>query len=140
MKKVFLSAIGFALICRINVHAQTAPDTLGSKRAPSLYVPVEQQPENKSYNPRALKLDEVNLVSSYYWQTGDHSAIQGGIGSENVTDIANGIDLKFAWGDPNYKKNTITLGMGYDHHTAASQAWVSKTGASKTGGDRLYPS
>ncbi|HEX3384220.1 MAG TPA: DUF3570 domain-containing protein, partial [Mucilaginibacter sp.] len=35
---------------------------------------------------------------------------------------------------------SITLGMGYDHHTAASQAFVSKTGASKTGGDRLYPS
>lgn len=139
MKKVFLSVIGFSLICRLNAHAQTQTDSLGGKRAPSLYTPVELH-DSTGYNPRKLKLDEVNLVSSYYWQTGDHSAIQGGIGSEYVTDIANGIDLKFVWGDPDIKKNSITLGMGYDHHTAASQAWVSKTGASKTGGDRLYPS
>jgi hypothetical protein len=30
--------------------------------------------------------------------------------------------------------------MGFDYHTAASQAFVSKTGASKTWGTRVYPS
>ncbi|MBS1532918.1 MAG: DUF3570 domain-containing protein [Bacteroidetes bacterium] len=139
MKKIYLSVIGFALICRLNVHAQTTTDTLGGKKAPSLYTPLNEE-ERRIYDPRDLHVDEVNLVSSYYWQTGDHSAIQGGIGSENVTDFANGIDLKLAWGDPNFKKNSITIGMGYDHHTAASQAWVSKTGASRTTGDRFYPS
>ena len=126
MRKVFLSVIGFSMICRLSSHAQTHTDSLSSKPAPSLYTPVERT-DSTGYNPRALKLEEINLVSSSYWQTGDHSAVQGGIGSEQVTDIANGIDLKFVWGDPNYKKNSITLGMGYDHHTAASQAWVSST-------------
>ncbi|MFI5162156.1 MAG: DUF3570 domain-containing protein [Sphingobacteriales bacterium] len=140
MKKVYLSVIGFAFLCRLNVHAQaTSTDTLGGKKVPSLYTPVEHH-DSTSYNPRKLKIEEIDLVSSYYWQNGYHSAVQGGIGSEHVTDIANGIDLKLVWGDPNIKKNSITFGMGYDHHTAASQAWVSSTGASHTGGDRFYPS
>jgi len=140
MKKVFLSVVGFALICRLSAHAQTnTADTLGGKHAPSLYTPVEQH-DSTGYLPRKLKIEEVNLVSSYYWQTGDHSAVQGGIGSEKVTDIANGLDLKLVWGDPDVKKNSLTFGFGYDHHTAASQAWVSSTGASRKDGDRLYPS
>jgi len=139
MRKVFLSVIGFAMICRLNTSAQTRTDSLRSKPAPSLYTPVEQH-DTTSYSPRALKLDEVNLVSSYYNQNGNHSAVTGGIGSEKVTDFANGLDLKFVWGDPNYKKNTISLGMGFDYHTAASQAFVSQTGASKQGGTRVYPS
>lgn len=139
MRKVFLSVIGFAMICRLNTSAQTRTDSLGSKPVPSLYTPVEQH-DTTSYSPRALKLDEVNLVSSYYNQNGNHSAVTGGIGSERVTDFANGLDLKFVWGDPNYKKNTISLGMGFDYHTAASQAFVSQTGASKQGGTRVYPS
>lgn len=139
MRKVFLSVVGFAMICRLNVSAQTRTDSLSSKPAPSLYTPVEQH-DVTGYNPRALKLDEVDLVSSYYKQNGNHSAVTGGIGSEKVTDFANGLDLKFVWGDPNYKKNTISLGMGFDYHTAASQAFVSQTGASKQGGTRVYPS
>jgi hypothetical protein len=139
MRKVFLSVIGFSLICRLNVHAQTSTDSLRSKPAPSLYTPVEQH-DTTAYHPRALKLDEVNLVSSYYNQNGNHSPVTGGIGSEKVTDIANGLDLKFVWGDPNYKKNTLELGMGFDYHTAASQAFVSQTGASKKDGTRIYPS
>ncbi|HVS94219.1 MAG TPA: DUF3570 domain-containing protein [Mucilaginibacter sp.] len=138
MKKVFLSVIGFALICRLNVHAQTI-DSLRSKPAPSLYTPVDE-PEKRGYDPRQLHVDEVDLVSSYYSQNGDHSAVTGGIGSERVTDLSNGLNLKLVWGNPDYKKNTLDLGMGYDYHTAASQAWVSKTGASKTSGNRLYPS
>ena len=34
----------------------------------------------------------------------------------------------------------MTLGLGIDHHTSVSAAYVSKTGASKTGGTRIYPS
>jgi hypothetical protein len=93
------------------------------------------------FKSRKLKLDEVNLVSSYYTQNGDHSAIQGGIGSEKVTDFANGIELKWVGWDSKGRKNTLAAGLGIDHHTAASQAWISKTGASRhTDGLRIYPS
>ncbi|MBN8852096.1 MAG: hypothetical protein BGO55_26680 [Sphingobacteriales bacterium 50-39] len=97
--------------------------------------------DSAAFQPRKLKLDEVNLVSSYYTQNGDHSAIGGGIGTEKVTDLANGLELKWVGWDTRGRKNTLTAGMGIDHHTAASQAYISKTGASRrTDGLRLYPS
>ena len=100
--------------------------------------------DTSSYKPRALKLDEVEIVSSYYNQTADKSAVSGGqtgpMGNANVTDLANGLELRFVGWDRHQGKNTLTAGIGYDHHTAASQAWVSKTGASKKTGDQIYPS
>ena len=96
-------------------------------------------PDSSSYKPRKLRFDEVNLVSSYYVQNGDHSAIEGGIGSEHVTDLSNGVDIKFVAWDAKQRKNALTAGGGIDYHTAASQAWISKTGASRrTDGLRLY--
>ena len=121
MRKICLTVIGMYLTL-LHAFSQSAPK------------------DTSDFKPRKLKLDEINLVSSYYTQTGDHSAIQGGIGSEKVTDLANGIELKFVGYDGRQRKNTLTLGAGRDHHTAASQAWVSKTGASKAGGTRIYPS
>jgi hypothetical protein len=97
--------------------------------------------DTAAFQPKKLKLDEINLVSSYYTQTGDHSAIRGGIGPEPVTDLANGVELKWVGIDAQQRKSTLTAGMGIDYHTAASQAWISKTGASRhTDGLRLYPS
>ena len=122
MKRICLTVIGMYCML-LHAFSQVAPkDTLG-------------------YRPKRLKLDEVNLVSSYYTQDGDHSAIRGGIGSEKVTDLANGVEVKWVGWDGHQRKNSLTAGVGIDHHTAASQAWVSKTGASKkTDGLRIYPS
>ena len=136
MKKVFLSIVGFSLLCRLNVQAQNSVDTATHRVVNTPYTPVD----NSNYTSKALHIDEINLVSSYYNQNGNHSPVTGGVGTEKVTDISNGIDLKLVWGDPNYKKNTLSIGLGYDHHTSASAAYVSKTGASRQGGDRLYPS
>jgi hypothetical protein len=97
--------------------------------------------DSAAFKPRKLKLDEVNLVSSYYTQNGDHSAVRGGIGSEKVTDLANGVELKWVGWDAHQRKNTLAVGVGIDYHTAASQAYISKTGASRRkDGTRLYPS
>src|SRR5665647_133354 len=99
-----------------------------------------QDKDTTFYISKPLKIDEVNLVSSYYSQNGDHSAITGGIGTEKVTDLSNGLDVTWiGWDDMN-RKHTLTAGLGFDHHTSASSAYVSKTGASKTGGSRVYPS
>lgn len=96
--------------------------------------------DTSTYKSRKLHIDEVNLVSSYYTQNGDHSAIRGGIGDEHVTDLANGIEVKWIGTDGRQRKNSLTTGLGVDYHTAASQAWISKTGASRrTDGTRIYP-
>ena len=92
------------------------------------------------YESKPLKIEEVNLVSSYYTQDGNHSPVTGGIGTEKVTDLANGLEVKWVgYNDMNHKR-TLTAGLGIDHHTSASSAFVNKTGASKTGGTRIYPS
>ena len=121
MKKICLTVVGMYFIL---LHAFSQVTT-----------------DSTAFKPRKLKLDEVNLVSSYYTQNGDHSSIRGGIGSEKVTDLANGLELKWVGWDAKQRKNTLTAGIGVDHHTAASQAYISKTGASRrTDGLRLYPS
>ena len=139
MRKVYLSIVGFSLLCRLNVSAQTKQDSLPQTTGVSLFKPIGQ-PEPSEYHPRGLHIDEINLVSSYYWQNGDHSAVTGGIGTEKVTDISNGLDLKMVWGDPKVKQNSLTVGIGFDHHTSASAAYVNVSGASNTGGSRIYPS
>ncbi|MDB5110354.1 MAG: hypothetical protein JWR67_1468 [Mucilaginibacter sp.] len=138
MRKIYLSVIGFSIICRLNVYSQTRQDTAVNKPAYSLHNIPKQ--DSTHFNPRKLKLDEIDFVSSYYSQNGNHSAVTGGIGNEKVTDIANGITLNFVRTDRNQNKNTLTAGFGLDVHTAASQAYVSKTGASSQSGTRIYPS
>lgn len=142
MKKIFLSVAGFAMICRFGAYAQTKTDTSSNKHPFTLYEPVkiDSDPAAADYSPRSLRIDEVNLISSYYWQNGDHSAITGGIGTEKVTDLSNGLDLKLAWTGDNQNKNSLLFGLGLDHHSSASSAFVTTTGQGKQGGTRIYPS
>ena len=99
-----------------------------------------QSETDSKYKKMTLSIDEVNLVSSYYSQTGNHSPVTGGIGTQQLTDVSNVVQLHFSRYDLFEKKHSFELEIGLDHHTAASSAYVSKTGASKTGGTRFYPS
>lgn len=121
MKKLFLSVIGLY----VGLLQAFSQDTSHQKAA---------------YTYKPLALEEINLVSSYYTQNGNHSAVTGGIGTERVTDLSNGLELTFTGQNYRGQKHTITAGLGIDHHTSASSAYVSKTGASQTGGSRVYPS
>jgi len=121
MKKLFLSTIALYITC-LQAFSQTAPA------------------DATTYQYKPLSLEEVNLISSYYTQTGDHSAVTGGIGTETVHDFSNGFELKFTGWDGYSRKHTLTTGLGIDYHTSASSAWVNETGASKIGGTRIYPS
>jgi len=40
----------------------------------------------------------------------------------------------------NSNKNSLSFGLGIDHHTSASSAFVTTTGLGKQGGTRIYPS
>ncbi len=99
--------------------------------------------ENKSTEtPKKLSLDEINLVSSYYHQNGDNSAVTGGIGSEKLTDISNSIDVVLVKYDKKLRKNKFTLDVGIDHYTSASSDMVDlNANSSASHGDtRIYPS
>jgi len=106
------------------------------------------------FQSKPLKLEEINLVTSYYTQDGSHSAVTGGgtailgiganaiklPGSEQLNDFANMLELKLVGYGETGNKHTIIAGLGVDHHTAASQKYISPTGASKPEGTRVYPS
>jgi Protein of unknown function (DUF3570) len=124
MKKICLTVVGMYMLM-LHAFSQGSPK------------------DTSTYKPKKLTLDEVNLVSSYYTQTADKSAVMGGRtdakGIGNVTDLASGLDLKFVSWDSKQRKNIFTAGIGIDYHTAASQAYVDSNGHAKRDGTRIYP-
>jgi hypothetical protein len=105
-----------------------------------LFLNLFGQSDLTQYNKSKLTFEEANLVSNYYSQTGDHSAILGGEGTQKLTDISNSIDLKFIKIDRKDRKQSFNFGIGFDHHTAASAAYINKSGSSSKTGSRFYPS
>ncbi|OQP59051.1 DUF3570 domain-containing protein [Niastella populi] len=121
MKRFFLTAFGIA--CLLRSFSQQTPDTTG-------------------FGLRKLKIEEINLVSSYYGQNGDHAAVTGGNGTQKLTDIANVFDIKLARYDRKLRKHTFDVEVGIDHYTSASSDKVDlKANTSASYADtRLYPS
>jgi hypothetical protein len=122
MKKICLSVVGLYLSL-MGAFAQTAP-------------------ADSVYKSRKLKVEEVNLVSSYYHQDGNSSAVTGGIGSEKLTDIANVIDLKLVGYDHKSRKHSVTFEAGVDTYSSASSDKIDlKANSSASSHDlRVYPS
>ncbi|RZK54843.1 MAG: DUF3570 domain-containing protein [Pedobacter sp.] len=124
MKKIFLTAATAFLLLH-SAFAQNLPkkDTTG-------------------YESRKLKLEEINLVSSYYTQDGNNAAVTGGIGSQKLTDIANVFDVKLTKYDSKLRKHTFGLEVGIDHYTSASSDKIDlQANSSASHADtRLYPS
>lgn len=132
MKKICLTVVGMYIML---LHAFSQVST----KEPSGFV----HRDSSGYTPKKLKLDEVNLVSSYYNQTADKSSVMGGRtdskGIGDVTDLASGLDVSFIGWDGKGRKNTLTGSIGYDYHTAASQAFVDSNGRARNNGTRIYP-
>lgn len=123
MRKLSLSVIGFYLGI-LTAFSQNATS------------------DSSQYKARKLSLDEVNLVSGYYHQNGNHSAVTGGVGTENLTDFANTIELKLSHYDAKLRKHSYSFELGVDHYTSASSDkidpyTVSSASMSDT---RYYPS
>lgn len=99
--------------------------------------------ENTNNEPsKKLKLDEINLVSSYYKQDGNNAAVTGGIGSEKLDDISNSIDVTLVNYDKKLRKNKYTLDVAVDHYSSASSDMIDlKANSSASSADtRFYPS
>ena len=127
MKKIYFHVL-FMYLGMFGAYAQTTP--------------VAIKPDSSSYQSRKLKIDEVNLVSAYYNQNGNNSAVTGGIGTEKLSDIANTIDLQLSRFNKRGKKNTFLFELGIDHYTSASSdkidpSTISSASAADT---RIYPS
>ncbi|WP_343747889.1 DUF3570 domain-containing protein [Fluviicola sp.] len=78
---------------------------------------AQDKPTTKVHRP--TKLD---LTSSYYGQTGEHSAIDGGIGSQKLNSFTQELSVYV----PVKSKSGFTLSGGVDHYTSASLLRIDK--------------
>jgi len=122
MKKIFIT--GFALLSLFKLSAQNT------------------HKDSSNYKSTTLKLEEINMVSSYYQQDGNNAAVTGGIGTQKLTDIANTIDVRFFKYDKKGIKHNWDLEVGVDHYTSASSDMVDlQANTSASSADtRVYPS
>lgn len=112
---------------------------LGLMRA---YAQSEKEQDSSSYKSKKLKIEEIDLVSSYYRQDGNNAAVTGGVGSEKLTDISNIIDVNLVkYGESGIKHN-FNVELGVDHYTSASSDQVDlQANSSASSSDiRIYPS
>jgi hypothetical protein len=122
MKRIFIT--GFALMSLFRLSAQTTPA------------------DSTGYKSKKLKIEEINLVSSYYKQDGNNASVTGGIGTQKLTDIANTVDVKLLKYGQNGIKHTFDIEAGIDHYTSASSDMIDlQANSSASSGDiRFYPS
>src|SRR5882757_404185 len=104
MRKIYLCVAALYLGI-VASHAQTKT------------LPVK---DSSNYEARRLKIEEINIISAYYHQDGNNSAVTGGIGTEKLTDFANTFDLQLSKYGASGKKHTFTFELGVDHYTSAS--------------------
>jgi len=127
MKKIYLHVL-FMYFGILGTYAQSRPEPA--------------KVDSSKYQSRKLKVDEINLVSAYYHQNGNNSAVTGGIGTEKLSDFANTIDLQMSKFNKRGKKNTFLFELGVDHYTSASSDKIDpNTISSASSADtRIYPS
>jgi hypothetical protein len=107
----------------------------------NLHSQIFKMDSTKLVTKKKLTLEEVNIVSSYYNQDGNHSGVTGGIGTEKLTDIANTLDIKFAYDNGQGIKRSLGLEFGVDYYTSASSDNIDSRVSSASSADvRVYPS
>lgn len=125
------------LIVSIGVYCLS----LGYTKAQIGLFPKQVKSENLT-GFRTLKIDEINLVSSYYQQDGNRSAITGGVGTEELYDIANSLDLKLSFIDAYKRTNSIVVDASMDYYSSASSDMIDSRSVSSASMTDLhfYPS
>ena len=96
--------------------------------------------DNKTYKKRVLENTEVDFVSSYYSQDGDNAAVTGGVGTEELTNIASSLTVSIPLNDD----DVLTIDATISAYSSASSSnldpfdssegspWVASSGASKS--------
>lgn len=73
-----------------------------------------------NYEKRKLKVEEINILGSYYTQDGNNSGVTGGVGTEKLTDYSSSIDIKMVKPTAKGNKHLIGVNIGVDYYTSAS--------------------
>jgi uncharacterized protein Veg len=83
--------------------------------------------ETTTFKKRVLETTEVDFLLSYYDQDGIHSAVNGGIGSEKLSDIASNIVVAVPLNDD----DILTFDVGISAYTSASSSNINPFNAGK---------
>ena len=81
-----------------------------------------------SYKKRVLESVEIDLLASYYSQDGDNAAVTGGIGTEELTDLASSIVVSIPLNDDAILK----IDANVSAYTSASSSNVSPYDSGQT--------
>jgi hypothetical protein len=98
--------------------------------------------DSSAYKNKRLKPTEINFVTGYYHQNGDHSPVTGGIGTEKLSDIATTFELKLNKYDKQNRKHDVSFELGLDYYTSASSDKIDPNTISSASAQdlRIYPS
>jgi hypothetical protein len=99
------------------------------------------QPDSAAFTSRKLKVAEVNFVSSYYTQDGNNSAVTGGIGTEELTDVSTTFDITLMKTDQRHRVHAFRFEAGVDHYTSASSDQIDPAtiSSASSADNRYYP-
>ena len=95
-------------------------DGYGAPTAPSAPRPVSSYGET-----------EVDIIGSYYQQNGNHSAVEGGVGTQHLTDTAPTILLNV----PLDSTTRLSANVGIDYYTSASSDRIDQVLSSPSAAD-----
>jgi hypothetical protein len=105
-------------------------------------TPTPNRLDGSGLSPNAAQLPapgrygetEVDILGSYYQQNGDHSAVEGGIGSQHLTDTAPTILLNV----PLDSTTRLAANVGIDYYTSASSDKIDQVMSSPSSHDARY--
>ncbi|WP_163707641.1 DUF3570 domain-containing protein [Mangrovibacterium lignilyticum] len=78
----------------------------------------ESKSSDENYKKRVLESTEIDFLMSYYSQDGDNAAVTGGIGSEELKDIAPTLIVSVPLNDD----DVLTVEAGISAYTSASSS------------------
>ena len=78
----------------------------------------QEKTAEKTYKKRVLENTEVDFISSYYSQDGDNAAVTGGIGTEELTDIASTLTVSIPLNDD----DVLTIDATISAYSSASSS------------------
>jgi len=87
-----------------------------------------QEKQDTIYKKRVLETTELDILTSFYTQNGDHAAVTGGIGTEELRDYATNINISIPVNDD----DVLTIDGTVSAYTSASSSNLNTfSGASK---------
>jgi len=126
VKPIYLIWLALAAPLAALAQATPTPNRLdGSGLAPN----AAQLPTPGRYGET-----EVDILGSYYQQNGNHSAVEGGLGSQHLTDVAPTILLNV----PLDSTTRLAANVGIDYYASASSDKIDQVMSSPSASDVRY--